>query len=102
MYKQGIVNNFYRELFSTEYYDTASATQNLKTDYFFEHSIDNSDESFEKWFNSLVECYTKDCDINKQALLKAISNCPEFVQDMREEFECLYESCEEDGFDDEE
>ncbi len=97
MYKSGIVNNFYRELFSTEYCDTASATQNMKTDSFLKYGFDDSNESFEKWLNSLVDCYADDCDINKTALLKAISACPEFVQDMKEEFNLLYEGyCEDD------
>jgi hypothetical protein len=96
MYKSGIVNNFYRELFSTEYCDTASATQNMKTDSLLEHSFDNTDESFEKWLNGLVDCYANDCDINKTALLKAISNCPEFKQDIREEFDQLLEDYEDD------
>ena len=100
MYKSGIVNNFYRELFSTEYCDTASATQNLKTDAFSEQDLDSSDESFEKWLSSLVDCYANDCDINKTALLKAISNCPEFKRDMREEFDQLLEDYEEDDDDD--
>lgn len=104
MYKTGIVNNFYRELFSTEYCDTVSATQNAKTDSFLEHDFDDSDESFEKWLNGLVDCYADDCDINKTALLKAISNCPEFKRDMREEFDKLLEEYEddEDEFDDDE
>ena len=78
MYKTGILNNFYRELFSTEYAGTASATQNAKTDIIFE-------------LNGLVDCYATDCDINKTALLKAIYNCPEFKKDMKEEFDQVYE-----------
>ena len=96
MYKTGIVNNFYRELFSTEYCDAASTTQNAKTDLIFELTLDGSDESFEKWFECLVDCYADDCDINKTALLKAISNCPEFKKDMREEFDQLLEDYEDD------
>ena len=104
MYKFGIVNNFYRELFSTDYGNVASATQNMKTDSLLEHSYDSSDESFDKWLNGLVDCYADDCDINKTALLKAISNCPEFKRDLREEFEQLLEEYEDDDdeFDDDE
>lgn len=104
MYKSGILNNFYRELFSTEYCDTASATQNLKTDAIFEHNLDGSDESFEKWLECLVECYATDCDINKTALLKAISADPKFKKDMKEEFNQIYEDYDvyDDDFDDEE
>ena len=104
MYKSGIINNFYRELFSTEYAGTASATQNAKTDNFCELDLYDSDSSFEKWLNNLVDCYADDCDINKTALLKAISNCPEFKQDMREEFDQLLEDYEddEDEFDEDE
>lgn len=91
MYKSGILNNFYRELFSTEYSDTASVTQNAKTDIIFELNLDGSDESFEKWLNGLVDCYADDCDINKTALLKAITSCPEFKKDMKEEFDQVYE-----------
>ena len=97
MYKSGILNNFYRELFSTEYSGSASATQNMKTDSFLEHEYDDSNESFEKWLNGLVDCYADDCDINKTALLKAIAACPEFLQDIKEEYNTLYEwYCEED------
>ena len=97
MYKSGILNNFYRELFSTEYAGTASVTQNMKTDSLLEHSYDSSDESFDKWLNGLVDCYADDCDINKTALQKAIAACPEFLQDMKEEYSTLYEwYCEED------
>ena len=102
MYKTGIINNFYRELFSTEYAGTASATQNMKTDSLLEQDFDSSDESFEKWLNGLVDCYANDCDINKTALLKAIANCPEFKRDMREEFDQLLEDCEDEEDDDEE
>ena len=104
MYKTGILNNFYRELFSTEYSGTASATQNMKTDSLLEHSYSSSDTSFEKWLNNLIDCYADDCDINKTALLKAISNCPEFRQDMKEEFDQLIEDYEddEDEFDEDE
>ena len=102
MYKFGIVNNFYRELFSTDYADTASATQNMKTDSFAEQDFDDTDESFEKWLSGLVDCYANDCDINKTALLKAIANCPEFKQDMREEFDQLLEEYEDDEDDYEE
>ena len=102
MYKSGIVNNFYRELFSTEYSDFASATQNMKTDSLLEHSFDDSDESFDKWLNGLVDCYADDCDINKTALLKAIASCPEFNQDMREEFDKLLEDYKEEDDEDEE
>ena len=96
MYNSGIINNFYRELFSTEYSDSASATQNMKTDSLLEQDFDGSDESFEKWLNGLVDCYADDCDINKTALLKAIANCPEFKRDMREEFDQLLEEYEDD------
>ena len=102
MYNSGIINNFYRELFSTEYSDSASATQNMKTDSLLEQDFDGSDESFEKWLNGLVDCYADDCDINKTALLKAIANCPEFKRDMREEFDQLLEDCEDEEDDDEE
>ena len=96
MYKSGILNNFYRELFSTEYAGTASATQNAKTDLIFELNLDGSNESFDKWLNGLVDCYADDCDINKTALLRAIYICPEFRQDMREEFDQLLEDYEDD------
>ena len=102
MYKSGIVNNFYRELFSTEYSNSASATQNMKTDSILEHSYDSSNDSFDKWLNGLVDCYADDCDINKTALLKAISACSEFRQDMREEFDQLLEDYADDEDEDDE
>lgn len=92
MYNSGILNNFYRELFATEYCDTASATQNMKTDAIFQHNLDDSEASFEKWLECLVESYATDCNINKTALLKAISTDPKFKKDMREEFDQVYEA----------
>ena len=104
MYNSGILNNFYRELFSTEYAGTDSATQNAKTDLIFELNLDDSNDSFEKWLNGLVDCYANDCDINKTALLRAIYTCAKFRQDMREEFDQVYEDYDvyDDDFDDEE
>ena len=91
MYKSELINNFYQELFSTEYHDTASALENMKTDLFFELNLDDSYESFEKWLNGLVEGYAADYNVDKTTLLKAIAACSEFKKDAKEEFDQVYE-----------
>ena len=105
MYKFEILNDFYRELFSTTFCDTCSVTQDVKTDIIFEQNLDKSDESFKKWFDGLIDCYTTDHDVNKTELLKAISESPEFRQDVKDEFDQImeeYDSYDDDYYSDDE
>lgn len=88
MYKQKILNDFYEELFCTDFNDYASATQNAKTDLFCSnHQID-----FNEWLDQLVEAFCKDNDEYTVAEVKeAIKQEPKFLEDMQEEFIYLRE-----------
>lgn len=97
MYKSKLINDFEHELFSTNYTDVDSVIQNMKTDSLFDFEFKCS---FEEWFENLIDEYCKEYDIDKEVLLREISNCPDFVEDMRAEFDYLFEVCKE--IDDEE
>ena len=92
MYESKLINDFERELFSTDYTDVDSVVQNMKTDSLIDFEFKCS---FEEWFENLINEYCQECNIDKDILLKEISNCPDFVEDMKIEFEYLYEVCKE-------
>lgn len=91
MYKQKILNKFYEELFSTDFNDYETPTQNEKTD-----SICNDpDISFEDWLDNLIEIFCEDNAYEESAVKKAIEKEPEFKEDLEEEFEYLKEEVQE-------
>jgi hypothetical protein len=88
MYNSDLVNEFHRALFLTDYEDYATATQNAKTDELFDF------DNFEDWFDNLIDVFIEDIEdieIEKEALLKEIEKCPDFVADMRSEYYDLLE-----------
>lgn len=97
MYKYKLINDFNRELFSTDYTDVDSVIQNMKTDSLFDFEFKCS---FEEWFENLINEYCKEYDIDKEVLMNEISDCIDFVEDMKNEFEYLYEVCKEIDEDD--
>jgi len=105
MYKQKILNDFDEELFSTDYNDYATATQNAKTDLF----CDNHKIEFNEWLDQLVESFCKDNDEYTVAeVKKAIEQEPKFLDDIKEEYDYLKEEAlemfddEDDDFDEDE
>lgn len=85
IYPTELLNNFYLELFSTDFRDYDSPTQNSKTDYLFDY------DDFDEWFEMLVESFVNDTDCDEEQLRIEIQNCPKFVEDMKFEYEQLLE-----------
>jgi len=98
MYKQKILNKFYEELFSTDFNDYETPTQNEKTDSI----CMNSDISFEEWLDNLIETFCDEYGYEASYVKKAIDAEPEFEEDMKAEFEYLKEEIAELDDDEEE
>lgn len=98
MYKQKILNEFYKELFSTDFNDYASSTQNEKTDSL----CDDIDISFDDWLVKLAEVFCDDSGYKLIAVLDAINDEPQFKKDLKHEFKRLKEEVKEILAEDEE
>jgi len=83
IYPTELLNNFYLELFSTNFRDYDSPTQNAKTDYLFYC------DDFDEWFEMLIESFVDHTDCDEEQLRQDISNCPKFVDNMRLEYKEL-------------
>jgi hypothetical protein len=95
-YSTEIENNFYTELFSTDFRDYDSSIQNAKTDIL----CDDIDMSFENWFDYLIESFADDFELDFDTVKRSLSD--EFINDMKSEFEFLKEVVSEEAdFDDE-
>ena len=106
MYESTLINRFNRALFSTDYTGYESATQNAKTDYLFDY------DNFEDWFDMLISRFVEETEedrdfaiendldvidpVDEDELRKAIEARPEFVKNMRAEYEELRELCADD------
>lgn len=85
IYPTELLNNFYLELFSSEFRDYESTTENSKTDSLFDY------DDFDEWFEMLIESFVDDTDCDEEQLRIEIQNCPKFVEDMKFEYEQLLE-----------
>ena len=111
MYKSTLIDRFYKALFSTDYAGYDSATQNAKTDYLSEY------DNFEGWFDMLISRFVEEVEedrkfaikndldvidpVDEDELRKAIEACPEFVENMKSEYEELREFSSKDDEDEE-
>jgi hypothetical protein len=93
-YSTEIENNFYTELFSTDFRDYDSSIQNAKTDIL----CDNIDMSFDNWFDYLITSFADEYKLDFDSVKRSLST--EFINDMKNEYEYLKEAISED-FDDE-
>ena len=91
MYKQKILNEFYKELFSTDFNDYASPTQNEKTDSL----CDNINISFDDWLVKLAEVFCDDNGYKLMEIKDAIDIEPQFTKDLKREFNRLKEEVKE-------
>ena len=78
MYKQKVLDKFYEELFSTDFNDYETPTQNAKTDVL----CDNIDISFEDWLDELIETFCRDNDYEESDVKKAVEKDSEFREDL--------------------
>ena len=92
IYKSKILNEFYEELFSTDYRDYDSPTQNSKTDYLFDF------ETFEEWFDYLIKSFVENTKlkITTEDVESELIKNPIFIEHMKEEYEDLQELCRDD------
>lgn len=98
MYQQKILNEFYKELFSTDFNDYASPTQNEKTDSL----CDDINISFDDWLVKLAEVFCDNSGYKLIAVLDAINDEPQFKEDLKHEFKRLKEEVKEILAEDEE
>lgn len=91
MYQQKILNEFYKELFSTDFNDYASSTQNEKTDSL----CDDINISFDDWLVKLAEVFCDNSGYKLIAVLDAINDEPQFKKDLKREFNRLKEEVKE-------
>ena len=91
-YKSKVLNEFCTALFCTSYRDYACPTENAKTDEIFEH------DSFEEWFDMLIDTFLEedlDFEVTKADIIYALSIEPNFIEDMKEEYDQLVDICTE-------
>jgi hypothetical protein len=91
IYPTELLNNFYLELFSSEFRDYESTTENSKTDY-----LSDYDDDFDEWFEMLIDSFVDDTGCDEEQLRIEIENCPKFVEDMKSEYEQLLEILSDD------
>ena len=90
-YDSNILNNFYLELFSSDFRDRDSATENAKTDCLLKTN------NFNDWFKHLIVTFVDTTkSITLIDVIAEINKYPEFVSDMRAEYEELKELCDDE------
>lgn len=90
IYPTDLLNEFYLELFSTDFRDYDSPTQNSKTDYLFDY------DNFDDWFENLISIFVDDTRCDENELRNDLQNCPKFIEDMKFEYKELLEICSND------
>ena len=94
MFKTKLIDKFYEALFSTDFKDYASATQNAKTDYLFDY------KTFDEWFDKLVNVFAAEEEVNATTVKAEALADAEFIKTLKAEYEELLDLLAED--DDEE
>ncbi len=91
-YSTAIENDFYTELFSTDFRDYDSSTQNAKTDLL----SDDPSMSFEDWLDQLINSYAEEAELDSRIVHDALSD--KFIKDLKFEYDDLKElmSADED------
>ena len=85
MFNTKLINKFYEALFSTDFKDYASATQNAKTDYLFDC------KNFDEWFDKLVNVFADEEEVNvADVKVEAVADA-EFMKMLKAEYEELIE-----------
>ena len=90
MFKTKLINKFYEALFSTDFKDYASATQNAKTDYLFDC------KNFDEWFDKLVNVFADEEEVNIADVKAEALADAEFMKMFKAEYEELIELLEDD------
>ena len=83
MFKTKLINKFYEALFSTDFKDYASATQNAKTDYLFDC------KTFDEWFDKLVNVFANEEEADVAVVKAEATADAEFMKMIKAEYEEL-------------
>lgn len=83
MFKTKLIDKFYEALFSTDFKDYASATQNAKTDYLFDY------KTFDEWFDKLVQVFANEEEVDAAAVKAEALADVEFMKMLKAEYEEL-------------
>ena len=85
MFNTKLIDKFYEALFSTDFKDYASATQNAKTDYLFDC------KTFDEWLDKLVNVFADEEEVNATVVkVEAVADV-EFMKMLKAEYEELLE-----------
>ena len=90
MFNTKLINKFYEALFSTDFKDYASATQNAKTDYLFDF------KTFEEWFDKLTKVFAAEEEVNATDVKAEALADVEFMKMLKAEYEELIELLKDD------
>ena len=85
MFNTKLINKFYEALFSTDFKDYASATQNAKTDYLFDC------KNFDEWFDKLVNVFADEEEVDAATVKSEALADAEFMKMIKAEYEELLE-----------
>lgn len=83
MYNTKLLNKFYEALFSTDFNDFETATQNMKTDCLETYT------DFDSWTTKLVDTFVEEYDVDKNQLVQDMKNDSNFMEDLRFEYDDL-------------
>lgn len=87
LFKNKILNDFYVELFSTDFRDYSSKIQNMKTDIL--PRLRNSPEMFGEWLTELIHEYCKEYNLSSVKVTSLVFRNNEFYEMIKDEFESL-------------
>ena len=90
MFTTKLINEFYEALFSTDFNDYETATQNAKTDNLFDC------KDFDEWFEMLIKTFAEESEIHADIIRSDALSDSEFIKCMKAEYEELKELCSDD------
>ena len=90
MFKTKLINKFYEALFSTDFNDYETATQNAKTDNLFDC------KDFNEWLVMLIKTFAREFELATELIIIDVYSDSEFIKSMKAEYEELKELCADD------
>lgn len=85
MFNTKLIDKFYEALFSTDFKDYTSATQNAKTDYLFDC------KNFDEWLDKLVNVFADEEEVNAADVKAEAVADAAFMKMLKAEYEELFE-----------
>ncbi len=94
MFNTKLIDKFYEALFSTDFHDYPSTTQNEKTDCLSEC------KDFDEWLDRLINVFADEEEVNATTVKTAALADKKFIETMKAEYEELLELCDDEDDDD--